>query len=129
MAKFTLDQITEALEAVVRARGEDYMYQQDFSNGSSSCKYIARSISRGRVIPACIVGATMSYLGVSDSTLRRWDNTPTGSSVIDIETTLIPEDAKLALQKAQEVQDRGNTWGNALQAYKTRVAQGYAPSV
>lgn len=122
MAKFTLDQITEALEAVVRERGDGYMYQQDFSNGSSSCKYIARSISKGRVIPACIVGATMSYLGVSDSTLRRWDNNVGGTSILDIQTNLIPEDAQIALQEAQSVQDRGNTWGNALQAYKAKVA-------
>jgi hypothetical protein len=123
MAKFTLDQITEALEAVVRERGEDYNYLAHFDE----CEYIGVPLdaASSKAIPACIVGATYSYLGVSNKTLKRWtDNSGSSSSIDCIVSPLIPKEALKPLMAAQTYQDQGMSWGEALREYKNAALNG-----
>lgn len=117
MAKFTLDQITEALEAVVAERGEEYRYDDDFEkhHASYGCRYIIGEK------PACIVGALYSRLGVSNSTLKKW-NGYGGVRSIAFHSRLIPDEAEEALGRTQASQDTGHTWGQALEMFRSQIA-------
>lgn len=120
MAKFTLDQITEALESVVAERGEDYKFLDHFYG----CQYIAvPKDGTLKEVPACIVGATFAKLGVTNKTLKRWnDGTDGDSQVPNLKTSLIPKNAIHPLTEAQIAQDSSHTWGEALAAYKAALS-------
>lgn len=138
--------LTAALEAVVAERGADYIYpvrtdpnyalewvSHEYSSKSeeygSGCRYIARDGS-----PGCIFGAALVHLGYEPADP---DTDPAPRTAFPLEgnrigawlDTLLPKDADFetkddvlkltrAADEAQAIQDGGQTWGEALEAFK-----------
>ena len=116
MKKITEAEFTEALEAVVKERGEDYMYptkeeNPEYWNGGS-CRYAVKGE------PACIIGAVIAHLG-GDVTKIRFQSAAPRDAVREAGLEL-PDQLSLStpMDYAQAAQDQGNTWGLALERYR-----------
>lgn len=111
------------LAAKVREIGEanpDVKYQdielELTGDAESSCQYQLNGT------PACIVGCALSELGVDIETLKEFDNLlGKGSETINTVVHNRPDifvcdslDAHFYLRDAQEGQDSGDTWGEAV---------------
>jgi hypothetical protein len=112
---FTSKDVLAAMEAAVKEAGEDYHYTDPEAIGMKMCHY-----EPDQEHPyGCIVGATLARLdmalleavwGSESSIEANVDNLPS-----------IEYDAVAALQKPQEMQDQGSSWGEALDAYRAWV--------
>lgn len=101
------------LEEVVAAKGEDYVYVPRSSDGA--CTYL-----HGRK-PGCIVGHVLIRHGVPVEVIRKWEDRSADSLYhgggLPNAATLTPltdEPTAVILQQAQEIQDQGKPWGEAL---------------
>ncbi len=104
---FNFWRVHDALRAVMREEGADYVYPPAEPGGSGSCYYNKPGV------PQCIVGRALSRL-VPDF------KPPEGGTVVTFADQLrdlgFENDAILCLQMAQCMQDRGHTWGAAVEA-------------
>lgn len=121
----TLD-VPEALDylrAAVAKRGADYV-DPSSQRSIGNCQYAPGNGDR------CIVGEVLEAHGVDDLVMVALD---IEAVTIDIEvavqaTPFITEAARAVLYEAQSTQDRGNTWGVALEEAED-VARQYVARV
>lgn len=121
MKTFTDQQITEALEKVVKGN-EDYIYDSGRPKGDG-CFY---GTTEGE--PSCIVGHVIHAL--SPEAFEKIINAEVLDSFVvrgairyaDGEFNISTE-ARDALEKAQEAQDGGATWGTAYERYAAKMAE------
>jgi hypothetical protein len=137
MTDFNRTTVTAELERVVAEYGEDYVYPK----AGYTCSYS----ESGQ--PSCIVGHVIAALnpeafakiaeledltGASGSAtsivLGNWEHTDWASSTDedeDLGAITLTEDGRLAsaLNEAQRQQDAGATWGVALSAFYTALAE------
>jgi len=137
MTDFNRTTVTATLERVVAEYGEDYVYPK----AGATCSYSEQGE------PSCIVGHVIAALnpeafekiaeledatGVSGSAtsvvLGNWEHTDWSSAVDedeDLNAVTLTEDGRLAsaLNEAQRQQDAGATWGIALSAFYTALAE------
>jgi len=107
----TVPGVIEAMTAAVEARGRDYVYQR--LGEMLACRYVLD----GRA--SCLVGDTLARCGVPLAELAKWEYTHVGrllymlrrSGAITYETRVMD-----VLRAAQQRQDDGSTWGDALDA-------------
>lgn len=104
------------LEEVVREFGRDYVDPGSQADGPG-CDYTATN-SEGDTVAGCIVGQVLVKAGAELDSLDCLYGTigfltDEVKGLLDIELTL---GARLVLRAAQRVQDKGNTWGDALLA-------------
>lgn len=102
------DYVTRLMEEAVASKGEDYVYEQP----GGECVYLDRECGQ----PSCLIGHVLVAAGVViPPTLE-------GMSVHIVVRDLIPEwsvgQLPRALGAAQELQDSGATWGDALAEFK-----------
>jgi hypothetical protein len=104
---------TELLERAVNQRGADFVYSKDGSSGpEGGCYYFMEGE------PSCIIGTILSYLGIKPSQVQE------GSNAESQVRSLFPDTSDVvleALNEAQTKQDRGDTWGEALDAFSAVV--------
>lgn len=122
MTKFTKAQIIEAAEHAVEKMGPDYVYPRSGVNNPeyADCVYAEPDGS-----PSCIVGHVVAELAPEvfariaelrgDERIfpadRLWEH--------DFETR--SKNSVYALCRAQDAQDHGQTWGEALRRLKERL--------
>jgi hypothetical protein len=111
------DAVTEVLEKVVAEKGPDYVYPYY----STQCFY---SDPEDREAPSCIVGHVVAALDhdafVELAGYERDNGESLSASQLGSDGYAEFEDDTLrsALQAAQEVQDQGSPWSEALEAYR-----------
>lgn len=121
--KFTDDRAMSALRSVVARYGPHYVTP----DGAYSCKFWDAENNR----PSCILGATLTELGISKKELiveDGYDNA-FGETRFGYEGDYFSRAVVSAFSEAQWYQDCGRTWGDSLfwaeEKYKslTRVAR------
>ena len=108
----------DLLAKAVAKRGEDYVYEKlDYASGLE-CRYAHRGA------PSCLVGEVLFEAGITLAALVRFDRDEIGnpSALVDTDSLDIPFATAFALDRAQQAQDTGKTWGAALQAARDYVA-------
>lgn len=105
------------LEQVVEEFGYDYVDPGSQTEGAG-CDYTRYDENKEDYVCGCIVGQVLHKFGVEVEDLRKlWGSIglleDEVKSLFDIELTV---GARLVLRAAQRVQDKGNTWGDALHA-------------
>lgn len=109
----TAPQALQALKEVVAEApaGRDTVYQDRGTGGE--CYYVRYGV------PSCIVGRALHRLGVPIEVLQGLDTAsmgdPIGASSLARRGVTTP-DAAVVFANAQLAQDRGKTWGQALDA-------------
>lgn len=112
---------TEALEAAVAERGEDWTYPKyqevpgscldtEWHYVGGACRYVTRTANE----PACIIGLALTKMGFTPRQLDARASAGSMMEVLDVGTT----DERDAAYTAQRKQDTGGTWGEALTTYK-----------
>lgn len=126
MVAITIDNVIELLEQAVNERGEHYI---DPQADSGSCTYATYSPS-GELVPGCIVGMVLSKAGYEVGMLELWDSEVSGLTPLDTPEeikakTSVEVDSKalFALRTAQERQDTGKSWGDAMRAAANALTQ------
>lgn len=122
----TVENVTLALIAAVKEKGEDYVYvnangeiagQSDNTFGTM-CNYV-HNLGEPAECPGCIVGNTLNRLGVSLITLSGYERRGALSlleSLARAELVTYEDDSLVyILARAQTKQDNGGTWGAALE--------------
>lgn len=114
----TVEQVTATIKAVVEEFGADYVYP--YAAAPADCRYTEYD-ENGPTAPSCIAGHVLHRLGVPLDELRQWE----GNNIHGLQENYInlPAGAYEGLSAAQEAQDGGKTWGEALNIYNERVSQ------
>ena len=99
----------ELLQRAVAEKGADYVYDPDSANpGSYGCAYFQQDGT-----PSCLVGHVIAYKGLTKGLLGVWN----GSDVdllVERGFLDLDERAQWLLANAQNLQDNGKSWGEAL---------------
>lgn len=114
-------EVRALLQRAVDEKGADYIYNGDGWN----CKYFDMS-KDGKLVPDCIIGHLLSYLGITlKDMVGEGVNTTKIRLLVERGTVLsdISHPVVLALSAAQQSQDQGETWGAALQAFDREIAE------
>jgi len=117
------DRAVELLEKVVEAKGRDYIYESPLNEHGQQigCVYFGPNNC-----PACVVGHVFAELQVKPGDVHAMGEDGTadgpGNSLgvegIVIDNVEMTSAAREVFQMAQERQDEGNRWGDALDAAK-----------
>jgi hypothetical protein len=98
------------MEKVVNAKGEDYVYAD--GDADTKCTYSYEGQ------PSCLVGFVLFLAGATVAELAALDRDGSTSLVMLHYDGVLPvrltDDAAAVLQRAQEAQDSGRTWGTSL---------------
>ena len=119
MQTYTLNEetATKVLQQLIDEFGPDYRV------GTAGCYY--KNLDTNE--PICIVGHLLVRTGFDISVLNEDTNASGFSNVLFRLTNLlqmeinIPDRLINALNEAQWVQDKGDTWGKAFEAFKTEL--------
>jgi hypothetical protein len=125
MTKITRENFSQAMHEVVAERGEDFVYPHDWKwtdmNDNAVCQYYIEGVG-----PACIIGAALDKLGVDVSELELKDGVTNYEMNADeiLKTRYGVKDKGLlvAASRAQRLQDRGQTWGQATESFDHTLA-------
>lgn len=134
MTVLKTDAVTEVLTRLVAEKGEDYVYPPAVQSKYPTCTY-STATDDGEFAPSCIVGHVIAELdaelfrelaiyelrecsSMSVGELLRegspdYDYHPDNPELVVDDSTLA-----VALTMAQEIQDRGGTWADAVAAYQ-----------
>lgn len=124
--KITYEDVLDEVTKIVNEQGRDHVYEKP--DGSHDCLYFADSGA-----PSCLVGHWIHALDNADfeNAVRQAERTSPFSAqeLIDlaIEYNLDIEYESSAIQflsEAQAMQDRGETWGDALDYAINRIESG-----
>lgn len=112
MTKYSYDEVYNALLEVMSSKPKEYRY--DYREG---CRYFewvsfART-SLDYTKPSCIVGHVLALLG-EESIVIASNNTTDMIVLLPTHQELFDQKSILLLCKAQEYQDRGETWHHAV---------------
>lgn len=128
MIELTAENVTDALKFVVNEKGENFVYVNDFgvpmvdSDGTrthANCQYV--HMSSGEPMCGCIVATALNHLGVPLSAILPYEGDAAHQVLNNLVTDGIigmcsfDDPSRDILQRAQESQDKGNTWGKALE--------------
>jgi hypothetical protein len=98
--------VLRALKAVVAEAGDDFVYQR---GPTGKCYYVVNDQ------PSCLAAKVLHRLGIPVDLLRTWE----GQSVnlmnlncFNKPTIDFSNESLDVLQRAQELQDQGRTWGD-----------------
>lgn len=120
------DRALELLREAVNERGADYVYTDEYGDLDGRCFYVERD-EQGNKVPGCIVALALNKAGVTiDQLLTLGDSGEVhgaSSTASELCQTLntegvaeIDRNALTLFGLAQSKQDRGDTWGDALQS-------------
>lgn len=111
--EITYDEAVDLLKLAVEERGADYVYPRSNRDAfDSGCVYFEGTT------PSCIVGHVLAYKDVDGLDLRYANEIGIANlaSFVDNIDLVIDERTVSLLEKAQDAQDSGKTWGEALAA-------------
>lgn len=120
LSALTRDDALAALRAAVEAKGEDYTYVNRHGEPASpdvSC-YYTHPTADGGWEPGCIVGHVLVGWGVSLDDLRAHEGDGAGGVCTHLG---IPIAVAQTLSLAQQEQDAGGTWGEALRQAESGI--------
>jgi hypothetical protein len=98
------DDAVEQLRKAVEVRGPDFVYPDEWRSPYGTCLYFRADGS-----PACIVGQVISQLSDEVLLIESSVRVVALKAGIDMDA-----DAEALLQRAQNWQDHGATWGDAI---------------
>lgn len=117
--RITEPEFTQAMRDAVAERGEDWVYpkgEEAWEGPDGQCRYF---LDDGQ--PACLIGTALCKLGVP-GVRPGHEGAYAGLVLHDIYGEL-PRGIPRAASLAQEVQDEGQPWGEALKAYLRALAE------
>lgn len=122
----TAEAVDAALDRVLERYGPDTDYRdQDattWEGGVTSCRYVVDGQ------PACIVGVVLvEEFGVEPRWLKQFNSTIVSAVPLYKQGLQLAPDARRLLASAQECQDDGEQWGDAVTIARVEVL-GYVPS-
>lgn len=121
----TREAFTDAMKLAVLAKGEDYVYPfrdtgdaepsilpgMNYTPVGSGCDY------RRNGEPSCLIGYTLDILGIRTTS----GDEEKDASVVLAHYGIVDSLLRIAAVAAQETQDLGGTWGEALSVYLDNV--------
>lgn len=117
---------TEAMEAAVAERGEDWTYPEyDAENadyGDTNWHYdggTCRYVTRDEKEPACIIGLALTKMGLPPEKIDMRTGALNLLGTLNVATGA----ERQAARYAQSKQDAGRSWGEALAAYHGRLEE------
>lgn len=112
------NQVQRALDVmgeVVAEFGREYVYPR--ANG---CRYVHRdwqgdrdTVEAPRKVPSCLIGQVLHRLGLSLEIMEERDEAPLDGAIAAWTELGLARGTIRAFSRAQTLQDRGDTWGNA----------------
>jgi hypothetical protein len=112
---------TEAIRAAVAQRGRDHLYTDQDGRApvrGSNCWYGHQKTGEA----GCVIGLALNLLGITLEQLAEHEGTQAADLMLRLDVGTEVERA--AARRAQQVQDNGGTWGEALDAYDEVMAEG-----
>lgn len=107
MSGLSRDEFTAAMRQAVADKGRDYTYPEAEKNPLGICRY------RFEGHPSCLIGHALDILGVVVPPGQEGNGARRVLEVLGMDD----EEAPRAAALAQGFQDKGHTWGFALDAY------------
>jgi hypothetical protein len=110
---YNAQDVIEWLRKAVAEKGPDYVYRDSGDDGGA-CMYYSESSHQ----PRCLVGVALHKAGLIDYGLVTSRRVNEGVGIIRLAAYLnlpLSSGALSVLSIAQDEQDGGSTWGNALQ--------------
>lgn len=120
MTELTYDTAVNLLERAVAEHGADFIYPDSErepwqEDRDDVCSYYVED--NGGYRPSCIIGMVIDYLGLREQFLaerENWEGTP-GVRVLESLGVTFDAQTRHLLDEAQTQQDRGETWGDAVE--------------
>jgi hypothetical protein len=115
----TTGRVMETLRDVVAEQPEyiyeapEHMAHRHVMEGVA-CFYVHTDADGGIATSGCVVGAVLNRLGVPLDALADWEGY--GAFTVSRKVMSMPMEARYALARAQDAQDFGGTWADALAA-------------
>lgn len=110
----------ELLEKAVAERGEQYVYAKVFDASAPEWSvphgYVCVYVDPADGQPSCMVGLALSLAGVTTEELLNVNDTSAASLPGERLSVEVSPAAATVFENAQQMQDMGATWGNALAA-------------
>lgn len=132
MIEITAKNLRAALKAAVDLKGEDYIYVNPDGRVASeeesiSCSYYCGDGSGENYgEPSCIFGHALMSMGITTAQLDWAGGSFIGMMLETLESkgwiTPVSFEVKAAAYAAQQAQDNGKTWGEALGAFDRELA-------
>lgn len=110
----------KALREVAAEAGPDYTYPDEWreqageGEDGGQCRYVVNGQ------PACLIGRALAALGVPVAALENVEGSAAWAALGELHPTSAPVGD--AANLAQERQDTGATWGEALALFEQRIA-------
>lgn len=116
----TREYVTRLMEEAVALKGEDYVYEMPRNKEGDviGCSYIHNDQ------PSCIVGHVLVAAGVDPDQLHQHEGVAAENLTIRVQLWDTDYTMSRALNAAQEAQDSGETWGEALRVFKEELEKG-----
>lgn len=122
MRTYDYDETLSLLRAAVELKGEDYVYTNPngematIDGGITDCFYVDES--GDDAVPSCIVGHVFHAMGIPVLDMLKIEGSSVNSDVTedllrDNSIQVTPRATRL-LYSAQDLQDSGHTWGEAV---------------
>lgn len=113
MIELTYERVNELLDEAIAEKGADYVYEDE--NGSrQDCKYVHHFPGEDPV-PGCIAGNVLHRAGVPLGEFNRVESLAV-APLLDLLGVRMPDEAVSLLAEIQGRQDKGWTWGLAVDA-------------
>jgi len=106
------------LDRAVEEKGADYVYpegeRENWGGRENLCSYYTKR--GGEVVPSCIIGHVVDYLGLRKKFLAKREQYEGGPGTSILRTLGVPLTAKAEalLDEVQTQQDEGRPWGDAV---------------
>ena len=116
----TFEQALAGLEKAVRLKGRSYKYEPpvvDDADGLTMCMYFETDSGQ----PSCIVGHVLADHGVTLESLGPANADETVGSLVASDVLALDARTEALLVRAQQEQDNGTSWGEALRQAKATV--------
>ena len=126
--QLTPERAMELLREVVAEYGEDFVYTKVVLVPKEDSDWILpECVYQEDGAPSCLVGHVLSRAGFSSEDLIQFDSVGSSADFLkmdageETETDALPLRTAWILVGAQQVQDEGNTWGEALRNATNRA--------
>lgn len=114
LSALNIETVVNAADAIVAEVGDEYRYE--FLDGTTACKYVLNDQ------PACLVARILHRIGMPIEQLQYWDADRMPAFKMNSHAKAITNpDVFAFLASAQDEQDDGETWADAIKVAKGRL--------
>lgn len=115
------DEWRALMVATIEERGADYVYE---TKVYGDCRYLALDEGGGKVTGgACLIGCMLLKAGVDPDKLYEAEGLTAATALKMGMRDTVPVGTLNALQAAQQTQDNGEPWGEALRSFDHVLAE------